>query len=201
MSEIKAHPWYNGPTASHEEVKAEFELRKKKVDHELKKQEMLAQRKKEIEMKKRTANPAFTGIKPSFRSHGVEDAGIEGTIAGNDSFNNIIQSFNNIQKDDLKLRRQDATIAHLNTSIYVSSHYSVLEPVELFKAALCAAHKHSKNVKANTEKLSVRTLFVDPLDEIYCPIEHLSGWNQDEDSRERRRRLSSRVYQNWRTFP
>merc|ERR1712032_1544345 len=68
-------------------------------------------------MKKRNANPAFTGIKPSFRSHGVEDAGIEGTISNNDSFNNIIKSFNNIQKEDLK---------------------------------------HSKNVKADTEKLSMK---------------------------------------------
>jgi len=32
IADIKAHPWFNGPTASLEEIKHEFVLRKNKID-------------------------------------------------------------------------------------------------------------------------------------------------------------------------
>ena len=46
FSEIKAHAWYNGPTATHDEILSEFGERKQKVEA------MLA-RQKEIMEKRR----------------------------------------------------------------------------------------------------------------------------------------------------
>jgi hypothetical protein len=34
MAEVKAHPWYNGPVATLEQIQHEFKLRKSSIDQE-----------------------------------------------------------------------------------------------------------------------------------------------------------------------
>lgn len=66
LPEIKAHPWYNGPTLKLEELQAEFIERKKRVDMRIQKQR---QAKKDQKLVARTqlntlATGTFAGIKP-----------------------------------------------------------------------------------------------------------------------------------------
>ena len=84
LPEVKAHPWYNGPTLKHEEIQKQFEERKKKVDAELQKQKEAKMQQKLVANTQNNnffAN-TYTGVKP-FRSIGDFESQIQDNIKKN----------------------------------------------------------------------------------------------------------------------
>jgi len=67
ISDIKAHPWYNGPAVDVKTLQKEFADRKKKVDEELKRQKEAKDKQKE----KDKVGAAFKGFKP-FQGRSLE---------------------------------------------------------------------------------------------------------------------------------
>merc|ERR1712087_780775 len=52
ISEIMAHPWYNGETATFEHIQQEFAARKEMVDQEKEKERLEKEKKKQIQAQK-----------------------------------------------------------------------------------------------------------------------------------------------------
>lgn len=74
LSEIKSHPWYLGKCAVIREFKEKFDVRRRKVEEELKKQHENKLKEKE-KIKEQVSNQgelrAFSGIRPIFRGEEV----------------------------------------------------------------------------------------------------------------------------------
>jgi serine/threonine protein kinase len=62
--DIKAHKWYNGQTVSSDDLKVEFDKRKKLVDAELQKQREAKEKQKEMQSRTTYGGNAYGGIKP-----------------------------------------------------------------------------------------------------------------------------------------
>ena len=80
MAEIKAHKWYNSPTATKEEILEEFSQRKDKVEKMLARQREIAEKKRRIAEMKRKQNQGekdyvFEGVNPTFRGAHEENKG------------------------------------------------------------------------------------------------------------------------------
>lgn len=89
----------------------------------------------------------FTGIQPRNRSGNVgpQSSPIDSLIIDNtEAYNKVQEDFNNLDRESLKLERQDANIEELNVNSFMNSQISIMEPLDLFKAALCAAHSSYK---------------------------------------------------------
>lgn len=146
IAEIKAHPWFNGPTATHQEVLEEFNTRREKVEA------VLEAKKKEVEQKAQmrqtqTNNVAFTGVKANFRSIEVEKTGADDFIIDdNDDLREQVKS--------LRLERSapvyESTVARKLTTVY-----SEFSPEQMLKQLAFICNKLYKNAKLNTDKFSV----------------------------------------------
>ena len=66
MTEIKEHPWYNGPTATHDEVADYLKARKQKVDEENERQRIakaLEKKTKEEQLQGSPSKPSTTFVR------------------------------------------------------------------------------------------------------------------------------------------
>ena len=71
VAEIISHPWFNGPTATPEEILQEFKARRQRVDEALEKDRIIQQKKKEqqkMAQQNTNQNYAFHNCGPAFRA-------------------------------------------------------------------------------------------------------------------------------------
>lgn len=110
IAEIISHPWFNGPTATYQEVAKEFTARKNKVEEVLKQEREALQRKKE-KLKEQQAkmagnkNMPMNNFGPMFRGKGpVRDIGDDTTedLGGEEMklWNEIETKMNEMKLDD-----------------------------------------------------------------------------------------------------
>lgn len=149
LSEIKAHPWYNGETCTSEEIFQEFSQRKAKVDKLLERQRIALERKKAMAAKKKKqANMAFNA--PNiFRD--IQYEGDNAQTLSTKNFDDRTQVLDSLKDlPEIELQRQDGAGLVTNGEVY-----SVMEPKELYETAICAAFNATNQVTAKPEKLSV----------------------------------------------
>jgi len=146
IEQIKAHPWYNGPTVEIEVLKAEFIKRKEKVDAELKRQKEAKEKKKEQMSQKKAhqASGAFTGIQP-FRSLEVK----------------LEENMPKELEDKVNLKAKRVIQEYQNKAgLRVTTElFSVMEPDLLFGLICLICHKNGieiTDVSQETYKLKVR---------------------------------------------
>ena len=68
LSEVKGHPWYNGETATYEQVREEFKKRFAKIEYERK-----VKAQKKAQMKAMKTGAGYTGYKAAYRSASSND--------------------------------------------------------------------------------------------------------------------------------
>jgi len=154
LAEIKAHPWYDGETSTHDEILEEFANRKRMVEDQLKKQQEEIKRRKEMERmrQQRQANAPimFNAPKPT-RSIEHTSLGKEGMIVS-EKVNEMIKTINDTESD-LLLERHDATIQSVTSML--NNHYSVLPAVELYECAIRVCDKITKTIDSKVSNLTV----------------------------------------------
>jgi len=118
VEQIKNHPWFNGPIIEANNLKMEFQQRKKMVDAALQKQREAKQKEKLMaKMQTHHAQGAFTGIRP-FRSLETE---MEGYIE------------KELSKIDFKTKRELQDYQPIAGFKCYTEVFSVMSPDFLFK--------------------------------------------------------------------
>lgn len=98
MTEIKEHPWYKGPMATHEEVADYLRSRKQKVDEENERQriaKLLEKKKKEEQLQSSPSKASTTFVRAAVVGNkpyrGINN---EEEIEGNDGFDQVKDKIN-----------------------------------------------------------------------------------------------------------
>lgn len=107
IDDIKNHKWYSGPTYTQDELKAEFEKRKKLVDAELEKQREAKERQKAMQNRNNYGGNAYTGIKAMRGSQEDMMADIENVCGNKVNFE--------LKREILDYQKE---YANLNTEIF-----------------------------------------------------------------------------------
>lgn len=143
IAEIKSHPWYRAEVPTHEEVLAEFQQRKAKVEQENDK------KKKEIEARKQQrpaqGGAVFQGIQARFRS-------------GNLKLDDDEEKIDDLTADDslpeIKLQRALPVFAE-TTKKRLNNYYSAFAPEDFIKVAYITAQKKDKNLVYHADESKV----------------------------------------------
>lgn len=154
LSEIKAHPWYNAETATPDEILAEFTKRNAKVQKLLERQRLILEKKKrlmEAKKKNKGANQvAFEGVNVwrSTQIAGVSADHLDSKSQG--AREQVLKEIENLKTPELK-REEKGT----HTICGNGYHYSCMEPLELYKVAVCAAFNKTEQVEADHDNLAI----------------------------------------------
>lgn len=143
IAEIKSHSWYRGEVPTHEQVLAEFQQRKAKVEEENEK------KKREIEAR-RQQRPAqggavFQGIQARFRSGNLKLEGEEDQVDDLAEVDSL---------PEIKLQRALPVLAE-STKKRLNNYYSAFAPEDFIKVAYLTAQKKAKNVEFLAEDAKV----------------------------------------------
>jgi len=147
IAEILKSKWWNGPTASHEEVLAEFERRKKKVEENLELERKIRQDNLNIH----NANQQGQNGLPDWRGTVVRVRNI-------DAEENYIEEEEATIWDDINTKITDDNLSKNKLPAYEdetykpSTFFSALGPKAFFQCILYAAIKLEGKPEVNLEK-------------------------------------------------